>query len=282
MVETPDGHARLVTERLNLVAGGRWSYQLSPLEAALWPEPDEHDERPLPDLVCALTVLGQTHADVGEGRDPKAAFSDALKRAAVPLGVGRSIYAVPRRFLFAEEAKRPPRDKPRRKGERLYLTGANEALLRAEYEQWLAEVGIAAFGAARPRPRSGRAGRAGGRIGRGRRYVCRGGGHGRVDGRIARGLRRPSAGAARDPSRAQTPCGADRVRRLPGADSQGAGGARARRAAARPPPRPGSSAALTRTCRLRSLRFALSPPRRRPRAGPSRTRDGAGSLAGLS
>lgn len=37
-------------------------------------------------VVCPLTVLGQTHADVGEGRDPKAAFSDALKRAAARSG----------------------------------------------------------------------------------------------------------------------------------------------------------------------------------------------------
>ena len=128
--------ARLVSERLNLVAGGRWSYDYAPLDPALWPEPDEDDGKPPPLFVtCSLTVLSQTHADVGEGRDPKAAYSDALKRAAVPFGIGRSIYAVPRRFLFAEESKRPPRDKLKRKGERLYLTDANELLLREEYEQ---------------------------------------------------------------------------------------------------------------------------------------------------
>lgn len=64
----------------------------------------------------------------------------------MPFGIGRSIYAVPRRFLFAQEAKRSPRDKLRRRGERLYLTEANELLLREEYERWLAAVGIAAFG----------------------------------------------------------------------------------------------------------------------------------------
>ena len=84
--------ARLVSERLNLVAGGRWSYDYAPLDPALWPEPDEDDGKPPPLFVtCSLTVLGQTHADVGEGRDPKAAYSDALKRAAVPFGIGRSI-----------------------------------------------------------------------------------------------------------------------------------------------------------------------------------------------
>ena len=64
----------------------------------------------------------------------------------MPFGIGRSIYAIPRRFLFAEESRRPPRDKLRRRGERLYLSTDNEALLRVEYEHWLEQVGIAAFG----------------------------------------------------------------------------------------------------------------------------------------
>jgi len=126
--------ARLVSERLNLVAGGRWSYEYAPLDPALRPPVRDGEQAPL-HVVCSLTVLGQTHTDVGEGRDPKAAFSDALKRAAVPFGIGRSIYAVPRRFLFAEESRLPPRDKLRRRGERLYLTDANELLLREEYER---------------------------------------------------------------------------------------------------------------------------------------------------
>ncbi len=37
---------------------------------------------------CRLTVLGITKEDVGEGDSLKAAFSDALKRAAVKFGVG--------------------------------------------------------------------------------------------------------------------------------------------------------------------------------------------------
>ncbi len=137
--------ARLVSERLNLVAGGRWSYEYAPLDPALRPPVRDGEQAPL-HVVCSLTVLGQTHTDVGEGRDPKAAFSDALKRAAVPFGIGRSIYSVPRRFLFAEESRLPPRDKLRRRGERLYLTDANELLLREEYERWLTKVGVAAFG----------------------------------------------------------------------------------------------------------------------------------------
>ena len=137
--------ARLVAERLNLVAGGRWSYEYAPLDPALRPPVRDGEQAPL-HVVSSLTVLGQTHTDVGEGRDPKAAFSDALKRAAVPFGIGRSIYAVPRRFLFAEESRLPPRDKLRRRGERLYLTDANELLLREEYERWLTKVGVAAFG----------------------------------------------------------------------------------------------------------------------------------------
>ena len=39
-----------------------------------------------------LTVLGVTRENVGEGDDPKAAYSDCLKRCAMSFGVGRSLY----------------------------------------------------------------------------------------------------------------------------------------------------------------------------------------------
>jgi hypothetical protein len=133
--------ARLVAERLNLVAGGAWTYQLEPLDPALRPS---GPSGPLY-VVCRLSVLGQTHADVGEGRDPKAAFSDALKRAAVPFGIGRSVYAVPRRFMRAAETP-GARDVLKRRGDRLYLTEANAQLLQDEYTAWLGQVGTAAFG----------------------------------------------------------------------------------------------------------------------------------------
>lgn len=54
---------------------------------------------------CALTVLGVTKQDVGypNGRNDeepyKAAFSDALKRAAVHFGIGRELYDTPQFWL---------------------------------------------------------------------------------------------------------------------------------------------------------------------------------------
>ena len=45
---------------------------------------------------CRLTVLGVTKEDVGEGDTLKAAFSDALKRAAVKFGIGRYLYSLPK------------------------------------------------------------------------------------------------------------------------------------------------------------------------------------------
>ena len=39
-----------------------------------------------------LTVLGISRENVGEGDDPKGAYSDALKRAAVLFGIGRYLY----------------------------------------------------------------------------------------------------------------------------------------------------------------------------------------------
>src|SRR5690606_28562663 len=42
-----------------------------------------------------VTVKGVYRENVGEGGDPKAAYSDALKRAAMLFGVGRYLYDSP-------------------------------------------------------------------------------------------------------------------------------------------------------------------------------------------
>ena len=86
--------SRVVYERLNQVVGERWSYEFRPLADGLRPtERGEGQPSPLY-VVCRLTVCGVTREDVGEGADPKAAFSDAVKRAAVPFGIGRFLYAM--------------------------------------------------------------------------------------------------------------------------------------------------------------------------------------------
>ena len=48
---------------------------------------------------CSLTVFGVTKRDVGIGDDLKAAYSDALKRAAVKFYVARYLYYLPKQYV---------------------------------------------------------------------------------------------------------------------------------------------------------------------------------------
>src|SRR5688500_10070952 len=78
--------ARLVFDRLDLVCGERWSAGYQELPEPLRSRPyDRNGEQVVPpiDVRCRLTLFGLTRQDVGQGEDPKAAFSDAIKRAAV-------------------------------------------------------------------------------------------------------------------------------------------------------------------------------------------------------
>lgn len=96
--------ARAVMDRLDEVAGvGGWKDEYAVLA--------EHN------VMCRLSVLvgGEwvTKADVGgESEQPdggdraKAAFSDALKRAAVKFGVGRYLYSLPHQWCDYDAAKR--------------------------------------------------------------------------------------------------------------------------------------------------------------------------------
>jgi hypothetical protein len=119
------------------------------------------------EVKCTLTVLGVSKEDVGEGDSLKAAFSDALKRAAVKFGVGRYLYRLPKvwadldergnikdpeavkRALLGGEAddtppwedKPPPRKaKPAEPEESKPSGGVTEAQLRYIYKLWK-EVG---------------------------------------------------------------------------------------------------------------------------------------------
>jgi hypothetical protein len=81
---------RVVSERLDHVLGGDWSFHWEPLGV--------QGDRVV--VKSSLTVMGATREDVGEyvlsereQADPwKSAVSDALKRAAVHFGVGRYLY----------------------------------------------------------------------------------------------------------------------------------------------------------------------------------------------
>jgi Rad52/22 family double-strand break repair protein len=139
--------ARLVFDRLDRVCGHQWSAAFAELHEALIPPPvDRNGElrESAPVYVrCRLTLYGVTREDVGEGRDPKAAFSDAIKRAAVNFGIGRALYAM--RLPWLREGEADSELRRNRRG-RLVLDGRSEDWCRRMYERWLAERGIAQFG----------------------------------------------------------------------------------------------------------------------------------------
>lgn len=110
--------ARTVLDRLDRVVGPEgWhdEYQvLADAERTLKDERGERQER-LVEVKCRLTVLGVTKEDVGEGDSLKAAFSDALKRAAVKFGVGRYLYRLEKQWVDYDAEKgrfTPPRLPP--------------------------------------------------------------------------------------------------------------------------------------------------------------------------
>jgi Rad52/22 family double-strand break repair protein len=139
--------ARLVFDRLDHVCGERWSAAFDELPKALIPPPvDRNGELKEPPPVyacCRLTLYGVTREDVGEGRDPKAAFSDAVKRAAVHFGIGRALYAM--RSPWLREGDGDGELRRSRKG-RLVLDARSEAWCREMYERWLSEGGGKQFG----------------------------------------------------------------------------------------------------------------------------------------
>jgi hypothetical protein len=138
--------ARLVFDRLDLVCGEHWSAEYEQL-----PEPlrsravDRNGEVTVPpiDVRCRLTLFEVTRQDVGGGEDPKAAFSDAIKRAAVHFGIGRALYALGGPWLKEGEADGELRRN--RKG-RLIIDGRTERWLRGAYKRWLEQRGRRLFG----------------------------------------------------------------------------------------------------------------------------------------
>ena len=135
--------ARLVYDRLDQVCGERWWARFAPLPRALLPRRACAGEPPPLYVRCQLTLYGVTREDVGEGHDPKAALSDAVKRAAVTFGVGRVLYAMRLPWLEAGDAD----GELRRNGHgELVLDERTEEWCREKYERWLEERGSARFG----------------------------------------------------------------------------------------------------------------------------------------
>ena len=137
--------ARLVIERLNRVCPHMWSTEYEPW-GGRW-------DSGL--MICHLTVGDVTRTDVGKGQGEdkeKAAFSDALKRAAVHFGVGVSLYAMkavwvrktPSGELLSDGT---PTLRADDKG-RPTMTPQVEAYLRDMYQRWLDGRGGKMFGPA--------------------------------------------------------------------------------------------------------------------------------------
>jgi hypothetical protein len=114
--------ARLVIERLNLVAGGAWYDRYDQFAGA---------------MRCSLWLYGQAREDVGLGSDQKAQVSDALKRAGVKYGIGVSVYALAQ--VYMEVGGGPNKLGTRKKYDRQKKEWVEVPDLRAENREWLAD-----------------------------------------------------------------------------------------------------------------------------------------------
>lgn len=123
--------ARNVSERLNQVVGAEWSTRFVPSPVGSG-------------IVCELTVMGATRADVGFSQDVstdigvKTAYSDALKRAAVHFGVGAFLYSLPRMFVDVGQLKQL--------GKSFVMPDATLRHFRSQYADWLKALGAEEFG----------------------------------------------------------------------------------------------------------------------------------------
>ncbi len=112
--------ARTVLDRLDQVVGPEGWHDEYQVLADNVREAEGKRERVV-EVKCRLTVLGVSKEDVGEGDSLKAAFSDALKRAAVKFGVGRYLYRLEGQWVdYDPERGRftPPRPPLPEKGEK--------------------------------------------------------------------------------------------------------------------------------------------------------------------
>src|SRR3954466_7146579 len=133
--------ARTVVARLNLLFPGRWQAPTDALPLDMRPTRRNADGTLTPIRLadqgevkadhtlyyrCHLQIGDATFEDVGAGDDPKAAYSDAIKRAGVRAGIGESLYAM------AARGRRVGRADGRRP-----VTGAGKPYLDDRTSRWL-------------------------------------------------------------------------------------------------------------------------------------------------
>src|SRR4051794_21120345 len=149
--------ARTVVARLNLLFPGHWHAPTDalPLEmrltrrgadGALTPiRLTDQGEVKADDTLyyrCRLQIGEAAFEDVGAGDDPKAAYSDAIKRAAVRAGIGESLYAMDTPWPRIGDADHQLR--VNRAG-KPYLDDRTTRWPRRMYQAWLPRAG-AIFG----------------------------------------------------------------------------------------------------------------------------------------
>src|SRR4051794_33355350 len=145
--------ARTVIARLNLLFPGAWRADTDalPLEMRLTRRnadgtltairlTDQGEVKADDTLYyrCRLTIGDTTFEDVGAGEDPKAAYSDAIKRAAVRAGIGESLYAMDSPWLRVGPADGQLR--VNRAG-KPYLDERTSRWLQRMYAAWLSRAG---------------------------------------------------------------------------------------------------------------------------------------------
>lgn len=122
---------RTVVARLNSVLGLEWS--------------DAYEET-IGGVRCKLTIMGVTRCDAGESRagstSPKAAHSDALKRASGRFEVGAMLKAYPRQLLALQGEKHLRSWTDGGGNVHWDLTFDAHAELRARYAKWVARADV--------------------------------------------------------------------------------------------------------------------------------------------
>lgn len=148
---------RFVIDLLNAVCAQHWHADYEELPAPLRGNPREPKDSPMLYVRCALSVFDVCRSDVGEGRDgtsngagPKAAHSDALKRAAVHFGVNQALYAMRTVWLPVREGSMsscPATHVCRTRGGHVRVPDQTAERLRELYRRWLSEGSGQSFGA---------------------------------------------------------------------------------------------------------------------------------------
>ncbi len=115
--------ARTVQSRLDEAVRAGLLRDWEPSFRILEARPPEGEKEAYYAVECVLTLRGQEgeyrRADVGEGDSLKAAYSDALKRAAVHFGVARYLYGTAKEWVDLKEGGAIPEEAVRRLRARL-------------------------------------------------------------------------------------------------------------------------------------------------------------------